>query len=95
MTNEFFTEEEVEIIQRFVALNATVGGRAMAGGFSSDGPRALQYGAMLERLTSVTTGARALFSLAAWRLDCERSWDVLREEQRQYAEEMAREGEGA
>lgn len=89
MASEFFTQEEVEIIQKFVALHLTAGSRAMASGFMADGPRALQYGAMQERLLNATREAERLFSLAAWRLDCERSWEVLREEQRKLDEVAA------
>lgn len=86
MANEFFTEEEVEIIQRFVELSSTAGARAMASGFTADAPMAMQYGAMLERLTTATREANRLFSLAAWRLNCSRSWMVLREQERKMDE---------
>lgn len=86
MENEFFTKEEAEIIEKFVALGTSVGARAMAGGFKSDGAKALQYGAMLERLTIATREAERLFSLAAWRLGCPRSWKILEEHKRQMEE---------
>lgn len=95
MANEFFTQEEVEIIQQFTALHLSVGTRAMVAGHMADGPRALQYGAMMERLYAATREAEALFSLAAWRLDCERSWEVLRQEESKAREVLAEMGEGA
>lgn len=85
----FFTDEEAAIIEAFVSLSSAVGSRAMSSGFMADGPRAVQYGAMLERLTIATREAERLFSLAAWRLDCERSWDYIRSRNEQDAAMLA------